>query len=179
MTPDAYDELITPIETRMIRTVARLVRDPDDAADTMQEALTTVWKNLEKIQRHPNPHAYIMRVCISKAYDALRKRTRKRAREVSIEEVLNANGTEPTGMPDGGCTEKQRELAEGILAAITRLPSQQAQAVLLRLVSDHSFPEIAETLGCAEATAYSHYSKGKARLREIFTNNQLKKEKAK
>jgi len=179
MSVDAYEDLIAPLEARMIRTITRLVRDPDDAADTMQVVLASVWENLERIKRHPNPPAYIMRMCVSKAYDTLRRNTRKRALEISIEEVLHADGAKPGETHGGDCPEGQEELAQGVMAAIARLPSQQGQAVLLRLVNECSFQEIAETLNCAEATAYSHYSKGKARLREMFTKNPSRKEKAK
>lgn len=176
MPTDEFKNLIAPIEDRMVRTISRLVRDPDDAADAMQEVLSTVWKKLETVRRHPNPQAYVMRICISKAYDVLRKRSRRCRREVSIEEVFNAGGVEPEILADERADSEKKELVEAILAAIAQLPPQQAQAVVLRIVNECSFREIAETLDCAEATAYSHYSKGKARLREIFSNKDSKKE---
>ena len=171
MSPDAYDELILPIEASMARTVLRLLRDPDDAADALQEVLESVLRSAEKIRRHPNPRAYIMRLCVCRAYDALRKRKRRNAREVSLDEVLRGNGAEPHVPPDQGLAHAEKELVEGILAAIAHLPPQQAQAVMLRVVNESSFQEIAEALGCAEATAYSHYSKGRARLREVFAKS--------
>ena len=60
-----YQALLAPIEQRMILGVARLVRDEDDAADAFQNALEQIWKNLERIRRHPNPHGYILRLCTS------------------------------------------------------------------------------------------------------------------
>ena len=81
-----YEELITPIKRRMIGTVARIVRDPDEAADTFQSVLSTIWQNLEKIRRHPEPHAYILSICISKSYDAVRRQSRKFEREVSTDD---------------------------------------------------------------------------------------------
>lgn len=186
MPPNVYDELILPIETQMAQTVLRLLRDPDDAADTVQSVLESVLRSVERIRRHPNPHAYILRMCVCRAYDALRKRKRRNAREVSLDEVLSGNGTEPHAaaagavLADGreGLGDEEKALAEGILAAIAHLPPQQAQAVMLRVVNESSYAEIAEALGCAEATAYSHYSKGKARLREIFAKNGAGRETA-
>ena len=58
---DLYQRLIAPIERRMIDTVTRIVRDPDDSADVFQETLAAIWQKLSRIDRHPNPHAYIMR----------------------------------------------------------------------------------------------------------------------
>ena len=84
---ELYERLIRPIEQRMISIVARVVRDPEDAADVFQEVLALIWAKLDRIDRHPNPHAYIIRICITRSYDALRKRARRRRREVRLESI--------------------------------------------------------------------------------------------
>jgi RNA polymerase sigma factor (sigma-70 family) len=170
---DTYDQLIAPIEPRMVRMIARLVPDPDDAADTMQNVLASVWKYLRRIQRHPNPQAYILRLCINRCYDTLRSRYRRRKREVPLDE----NSPEPVA---AGCSAshalEQAEEAERIRSAIATLPPHQSKAVLLRLVEEESFATIAETIGCSEATARSHYSKGRARLQKILGGGPPEKE---
>ena len=45
---------------------------------------------------------------------------------------------------------------------------KQAQAVHLRVFEQQDFIDIARAIGCREATARSHVSKGMARLREIL-----------
>lgn len=87
---ELYERLISPIEKRMIGIVARIVRDPEDAADVFQEVLALIWAKLERIDRHPNPHAYILRICITRSYDALRKRARRRRREIRLESILES-----------------------------------------------------------------------------------------
>ena len=79
--PAGYDDLIAPIEDRMIRSVWRIVRDADDADDAFQAALEKIWRRLETIRRHPNPRALILRICVNAAYDLLRKKARLRRRE--------------------------------------------------------------------------------------------------
>ncbi|MBZ5544338.1 MAG: hypothetical protein LAO07_11760, partial [Acidobacteriia bacterium] len=64
-----YERLIAPIEDRMIRSVWRIVRDPTDAEDALQDALLTVWKRWGPVRRHPNPHALALRICINAAHD--------------------------------------------------------------------------------------------------------------
>jgi hypothetical protein len=78
---ELYERLISPIEKRMIGIVARIVRDPED-----EEVLALIWAKFERIDRHPNPHAYIIRICITRSYDALRKRARRR-REIRLESI--------------------------------------------------------------------------------------------
>ena len=158
-----YVKLISPIEKRMIGIVARIMRDPEDAADVFQEVLALIWSKLERIDRHPNPHAYIIRICITRSYDALRKRARRRRHETRLEsikaKVWPARSLSYT---------KEGDLATVIRDAIAMLPPNQGQAVLLRLVEGSPYRTIADVLGCSEATARSHFSKGKARLVKLL-----------
>jgi RNA polymerase sigma-70 factor (ECF subfamily) len=161
-----YDELIAPVEERMKRTVARIVRNPEDAADAFQNALASIWKNLRKIHRHPNPQACILGICINASYDTLRKRSRIGQREVGVEGLSDFSS--PQEGPDSRAIGCEQERA--ILTAVCSLPPKQATAVFLRLVEGESFQAIAEAIGCREATARSHVSKGKAGLRELLAD---------
>ena len=76
-----YECLIRPVEDQMIRSVWRIVRDPDETEDAFQEALAKIWLNFSKIRRHPNPRALILRICTNAAYDALRRNARRRWQE--------------------------------------------------------------------------------------------------
>lgn len=159
-----YRELIEPIEGRMIGVVLRIVGDADDADDAMQEALARVWKLLPRIHQHPNPQGYVMRICMTSAYDQLRRRGRLAARESPLDD--SAEPAEPPAQRDGlHAAEAEAALLEGLRA----LPEAQRRAVLLRLVQEESFETIALELGCSGATARSHYSKGRARLRTLLS----------
>jgi len=148
----------------MIRTIGRIVPGPEDAADTLQRALLAVWNNLEKIVRHANPQAYILRLCINAAYDTCRKNTSIGCihAEMDIETVPQTGGRPPDREAEA------REQEKLVVQAIGLLPSQQSQAVLLRIVHGEPFDAIAGVLGCNEQTARSHVSKGKAALRKIL-----------
>ena len=72
-----YERLIAPIEDRMMRAVWRILRDPKDAEDALQEALLKVWKRWHRIRTHPNPHALVLQICIYAAHDVLRRKVRQ------------------------------------------------------------------------------------------------------
>ena len=159
-----YEELISPIEASMTRSVAGILNDPDDAADAFQNALLYVWKNLGRIHRHPNPHGYILRVCTSAAYDVLRRNARRQQREV---QVLSGPAIE---IADAGSQESAERTRSAIRRGIAALPKKQAQAVLLRLLEEEPFDAIGKALGCSEVTARSHVSKGLAKLRQHLSS---------
>ena len=158
-----YERLLRPIEKQMISTVGRIVRDPDDAEDVFQEVLVVVWAKLERIVRHPNPHAYIMRVCVTRSYDALRKRARRQRREARLDSLKAM--LLPFRPQD---LSRDRDRASAVRNAISMLPPNQGRAVLLRAMDGSPYHVIAKILGCSEATARSHFSKGKARLAKIL-----------
>lgn len=160
---EVYERIISPIESRMTGIISRVVGDPDDAADVLQETLAVVWRKLERLDRHPDPQSYILRICLSRSYDALRKRARRR-RERPLEGSIEASQS-----AGGGDAVVEREALSAIHEAIGALPPKQGQAVLLRAVDGSTYSVIAKIMGCSEVTARSHFSKGRARLREVLS----------
>ncbi|MBN2375594.1 MAG: RNA polymerase sigma factor [Sedimentisphaerales bacterium] len=165
---ELYQNLIEPIEKKMTAIVARIVRDPDQAADVFQEILAEIWAKLAKIDNHPNPHAYILRICIGRSYDALRKRARINRREAHL------NSMKARLLPDrSAAVPEMLGTIETIRTAVAQLPTNQGRALLLRTVNNSDYCEIANILGCSEVTARSHIAKARARLRQIMQKLNL------
>ena len=163
---EIYQRLIAPIEGKMIAIVSRIVGPRDEAADVFQEALAVVWQKLSRIDQHPNPQACILRICINLSYDALRRRGRQ-AREMSALRDMACRQAMSRPKPPA-----EPEALDGIYDAIRALPRQQAEAVLLRLVDETPYLAIGHILNCSEATARSHVSKGRLRLREMLSGRE-------
>jgi RNA polymerase sigma-70 factor (ECF subfamily) len=150
----------------MIGVVLRIVDQADDADDAMQDALGRIWKLLPRIHQHPNPHGYILRICMSAAYDVLRNRGRLAAHEAPLE-----SGGDPAEPPVQRDALISADAEAALLEGMKALPEAQRRAVMLRLVQEESFDTLALELGCSSATARSHYSKGRARLRTLLRAN--------
>src|ERR1700682_6684499 len=73
-----YEQIIEPINDRMIRSVWWITRNAQDAEDAMQNALMAIWKRQHRISRHSSPQALILRMCIDAACDVARRRGRDR-----------------------------------------------------------------------------------------------------
>ena len=162
----SYEQMIAPIERQMMRSIWRIVRHPEAAEDTMQDALTIIWKKLDRICVHPNPHAFILKICVNAAYDTLRRTRRIRQREESAE-IQEFPGDSQTNGPEQ--LEKKNVEVE-ILEAIRRLPRKQATAVLMRIIQDQSYNSIAQVLNCSEVTVRTQVSKGRARLSQWLSH---------
>jgi len=146
----------------MMTSVWRVTQNADDAEEAFQEALGVIWRRLDRIQRHPNPHALILRMCLNAAYDVLRKKGRREARDRAARD----SGPQAASTPGEVLEAKERESA--IFRAIGQLSRNQALAVTLRLVNGESYGAIARTLGCKDNTARKHVARGRARLCELL-----------
>ena len=152
-----YERHIRPMEPRLIAAAWRVLGNEPDAGDALQDALTSIWKHRRELETHANPSAWMLRIVLNAAYDRLRQRRAQRT------EALPANLASTDASP--GAALQQRETRAFLLDQIARLSRQQAQAVLLRLVEDLPYNEIAAALGCSEATARVHVQRGRQRLR--------------
>ena len=158
-----YEILIQPIEDRMINSVWRITRDPDDADYAFQDTLAKIWKQFGKIRRHPNPQALILRICANSAYDILRRKNRYR----KLEELYSSEYRERQPSSDELVLNNERK--EEIFRAISQLSRNQASAVLMRFIQELPYSEIALALGCAESTARKHIARAKDRLYKLLS----------
>jgi len=162
-----YLECIEPIKSKMMHSIARIVRDPEDIADVFQNALYKIWNYVDRIAMHPNPQGYIMCICTSAAYDFLRSKYRTANYERPLDFAVNQ-----FPIMDESKVVKQ-EVVNSIQKGIAELPFKQAQTVMLRLFEEESFETISDILQCSEATVRSNFSKGLARLRIVLTGMEV------
>lgn len=160
-----YEKWIRPIEDRMMRSVWRILRNPDDAEEAFQNAMEQIWKKRGKLHRHPNPQAFVLRLCVTAAYDTLRKRLRQNRYE-SASEIPDAPDTSPIARQSIDDHRREGE----IHSAISRLSRTQGIAVLMRIVEDEPYERIAQSLGCSESTARIHVHRGRDRLRKMLAH---------
>ena len=155
-----YDVMVRPLENRMMRSIWRIVRQREAAEDALQDALALVWRKRHEVAGHPNPEALILRIAVSSAYDAVRKGTRRLRHEIrSLPE-----GQARDAAPSAAKEIEDRDLRAAILGAIGRLPRRQATAVLLHIVEEQSYADIAQAMGCSESTVRVHVARGRAGL---------------
>jgi len=155
-----YERLIAPLESRMMRTIWRVVRHPQLAEDTLQEALTTIWKKLKRIRLHPHPEALILKICLNAAYDSLRKSGRsQKVKDPAFFQKFPASFKETIPQEL-----ESKEMKDEIHNAISQLPRKQAVAVLMRIAQDLPYDAIAQAMNCSASTVRIHVSRGRKRL---------------
>ncbi len=158
-----FAQLVLWRRDRMLRAIWRVVRDPSIAEDALQDALTTLWRKLPALARHPNPDAFVLRVSLDAACDQLRAHARRRRRDVPLD---TSDACASMELPPG----VDRGVFDEVRQAIIRLPRKQATAILLRAIHDESYETIARTLRCSEVTARVHVAHARAKLRHWLSH---------
>jgi RNA polymerase sigma-70 factor (ECF subfamily) len=161
---DPYERHIEPMESRLIATAWRVLRDHEDVGDTLQDALTRIWKHREQLDSHPNPQAWMLRIVLNAAYDRLRHR--KVRRTEALPSNLASNDTSASSKL------QNLETRARLLDEISRLSPQQAQAILLRVVENMPYDAIAAALGCSESTARVHVQRSRRKLHDRLIDLQ-------
>ena len=135
--------------------------DRDAACDLLQETYVTALGRLDTFQGSGTLLGWLRAVALRKCLD-WRRRTTMRLRK------MTAFAREQTSFTETRAQETFPGLGDGFQAALDRLSPRQRAALLLRELEDLPFAQVAENLGCGEATARVHHHRACQNLREWF-----------
>lgn len=138
---------------RMLRLAWLITRDAEDARDAVQDALLGLYRSREQLAAADNVDAYVRRAVVNASLRVIGRRPA----------ALPVAELDHLAAPDDPADAVASTDAVWRLCAALG-PTQRA-AVVLRFFDDLSFAEVAEVLGCAEATARSHVHRALATLR--------------
>ena len=139
---------------------ARILGDDEEARDIAQLAFVRAWENLSRYDATWSFSTWLYRIASNLAIDVLRSRgSRDRTHAAHLRLVGDSVGPSAP-----------RDLAEGevrrIFAELTEVltPTQRA-AFVLREVEGLATDEVAQALGCSEATVRNHVFQARVTLR--------------
>jgi RNA polymerase sigma-70 factor (ECF subfamily) len=156
VSPAALEALFLRHERSLHATVRRWIRDPEDAAEIVQETFVRVWTSRERL-REETAAAYLYRSALHLAVSRMRWRRVRRALRHKVEEDAVARPPEDAVL--------DRERVDAVRAALGDLPEDLRRVVELRDVTELSYAEIAGILDIKEGTVGSRRHAALARLR--------------
>jgi RNA polymerase sigma-70 factor, ECF subfamily len=131
----------------------------DRADDLVQETLLRAWGNMSSFQPGTNMSAWLFTIL----RNLFRSEYRKRRREV--EDVDGSYAETLTSLPEQN---GRLEIVE-FRDALTLLPSEQRESLILVGASGFSYEEAAQICGCAVGTIKSRVNRARSRLAEILS----------
>jgi RNA polymerase sigma-70 factor, ECF subfamily len=138
-----------------LEAVARLIlRDPDLARDAVQEAYVRAWRNLPGLRDPARFDAWLHRLVVNAALDAMRRR-RRRPIEVDLDPIGPVVADQTSLVAD------RDQLERGF----RRLGPDQRAVLVLHYYVGMPVPAVAETLGIPLGTAQSRLARAMVTLR--------------
>jgi RNA polymerase sigma-70 factor (ECF subfamily) len=130
----------------------------EEALELTQETFIKAWLALPQWQPQAQFRTWILRIASNAAMDVLRRR--KIVEIVPLPEDFDAPAHGPG--PDAQLQSQQR--LRSLEAALTALPAEQREAILLREVEGLSYAEIGAVLNVQEGTVKSRLARAREAL---------------
>jgi len=166
----AYEQLLIRFQQPVYALAMRLLDDPSEAFDVVQEVFLKVFRNIASFRGQSTLKTWIYRITVNEAHNARRWFFRHRRREVELDTDPEDTRNWKETIPDHGRSPfdeaSDREQHVMIEAALDKINPIFREAVVLRDITDLSYEEIAEVLGVSLGTVKSRILRGREALKE-------------
>jgi len=153
----------------MYNAALRIVSQPAEAEDIMQEAFLSAFRKIETYKGDVSFGAWLKKIVINKSIDALRQR------KLRFEEIT---GQEPDAEPEHALDFEEDDKMQGermvtqIKDAISKLPQGYRVVLTLALIEGYDHEEIAQVLSISESTSRSQLVRARKKLITIINSTR-------
>ena len=153
----AFDILVQKYQLRVIKLIARFVRNADDVQDVAQEAFIKAYRALPNFRGDSAFYTWMYRIAINTAKNHLVSAARKATTSaVDAQEAEQYDGAD--WLREYATPEKElmaSEVKQVIHKAISELPGDLKEAITLRELEGLSYEDIAIVMDCPIGTVRS------------------------
>ena len=172
---EAYAWLIGQFQQPIYSLVYRMVNDPADAADTVQEVFLKVFRGMKHFHGESSLKTWIYRIALHEASNRRRWWFRHKSRESSIEPAgKDGSGMAASALRDSLADDgqspfdriAQQEVRARVEDELRKVPEPYRTTVILRDLEEMSYEEIAEITEVSLGTVKSRLTRGRQALKE-------------
>jgi len=158
--PHAFAELVRRHRDRMWAVALRTTRDPEEAADALQDAFLSAHRAAGSFRADSAVTTWLHRIVVNACLDRLRRRQSRPT------VPLHQDDHHEPAVP--GDAMADRELHLLVHEALLQIPADQRAAVVAVDVEGYSVADAARALGVAEGTIKSRCARGRTKLALIL-----------
>jgi len=167
----AFNQLVTVYQGRIYRLVYRMLNDQQEAEDLAQEVFVTVFKSIGNFRGDSKLSTWLYRVAANHAKNRLKYLGRRaRGRKKQFDEVGDRDAIESASMststPIAGpeAVMQGRQMEDFVRLALSELPDEQRELVVLRDIESLTYGEIQQVTGLASGTVKSRLHRARLAL---------------
>lgn len=154
----AFDLLVAKYQRRLMRLLSRIVHDPAEAEDVVQETFIKAYRALRHFRGDSAFYTWLYRIGINTAKNFLATQGRRTptSTEVDAEQAETFNDGDhlrDINTPESMLASKQ--IAQTVNAAMDALPVDLRTAIALREIEGLSYAEISDIMACPIGTVRS------------------------
>lgn len=165
----AFNRLVEFHQDHLYGVAYRVVGDREAAADAVQEAFLSAYRNLSRF-RGDSFRSWLTRITVNAATDVLRNRKRRPADPYpEWEDDTWQPPADDSEGPEQRAIVRQR--SRTIAEALSRISEDQRIAIVLFDVEGYDYQEIAEMTGVSLGTVKSRIHRGRLALRDLLAGH--------
>ncbi|MRW93238.1 RNA polymerase sigma factor RpoE [Duganella sp. FT80W] len=154
----AFDLLVAKYQRRLMRLLSRIVHDPTEAEDVVQETFIKAYRALRHFRGDSAFYTWLYRIGINTAKNFLATQGRRTptSTDADAEQAESFNDGEhlrDINTPESMLASKQ--IAQTVNAAMDALPVDLRTAIALREIEGLSYEEISDIMACPIGTVRS------------------------
>lgn len=155
----------------MYNTSLRIVQDPDQAEDVMQEAFLSAFTKLHTFKGEVPFGAWLKRIVINKSLTAVKKVSR--LQEVKLEVVEHELQGDASGIASEDRTDYASMRVKEVMMAMGKLQDNYRVILNLSLIEGYDNEEIAGILEISNESCRTTISRAKSKLRQILSDSSI------
>lgn len=162
----AFDSLVLRYQTRILKVVARYIRDPSEIFDVCQEVFIKAYRAIDKFRGDSSFYTWLYRIAINTSKNYLIAQGRRLPdidiEKENIDKFLSRNAPRENGTPEKLLM--RDEIEHAVYDTIDHLPKELRMAIMLREMDGLSYEEIAEVMACPVGTVRSRIFRARAAI---------------
>jgi RNA polymerase sigma-70 factor (ECF subfamily) len=166
-----FEDVVSQYRPALYRRAYRLVNDPFDAEDAVQDALLSAYKHLDQFKGKAKMTTWLTSIVTNSALSQIRRRPRQI--HMSLDDRLDEQGdycvsdklADAKPSPEVECMNS--ELHGHLMRAVTELSPCLRKVIQLRHIDELTTGEAAQIMGVAEGTVKANSSRARSKLRKM------------
>lgn len=164
----AFEILVRKYQDRLFNTLAHVLADKHDAEEVVQDAMLQAYSKLATFRGASSFYTWLYRI----AFNMAMSRQRKKRPRVSLNEMHDSQGLDPTSDGDSPNDAIERnERAGQIHKALEKLSDEFRSVLVLREMEDCDYETISQMLDVPIGTVRSRLSRGRTMLRDLLRDS--------